>query len=717
MVAVGGTFLTVKGSDPTYAWVNETAWGNAVNSGYYGGGGGGISTEETQPAYQKGAVSAFSTTQRTYPDVSADADPNSGVDVYDSYDFGNKTAWATIGGTSLACPLWAGIIGVADQGRAVAGMGPLDGPTQTLPDLYNLYNSSSYNTDFHDVVSGDNGYSAGLGYDLASGIGTPTGSNLLPTLASGPMVATVATATPNPVDGTTTPLNGTNLSVQGIEGGSQAGLSYAWTATSIPNGAAAPTFSVNNSTTANDTTATFSAAGTYVFLASITDQEGLTAISSVTVIVNQTVTAIALAPNPVTLNVGTTQQFTIVASDQFNNPFVILPPYTATWATTIGTINKTGMLTAPNAPGSGTVTVSNVQFSGTPGTFTATAAVTVTATQISLFNAMVAPGPSGSTTAQMTVQLDGVSGIYVNPITVAFKTADGTAIGTNSASVSNPANYMSVNGGTVTFSPQTLLTLAQQRWTPQELTGDVGNQYEYAVWQGDVVWQGSSGQILFNDGTTTQQLSPLGSNSQNPAIDGSADPLHPYVIWSQAVGGVQQIFLCQIGGGPLGTNVTTQLTNDVYDDNSPKVFGKQATWSQNISGMHEILYDSDLTAATPSSVTSVISDYDTDNYLPQISGTSGLGSDTYVAWYGDSGSPGTVYQDVLPLRRQHRPDHGLGRRPGEPGTDAERVGPGRADRRRQRGLGRQRQRELPGLPLPDQQSDQDHAHRRRRGQR
>ena len=67
-----------------------------------GGGGGGISADESQPSYQNGVVSAFSTTQRTYPDVSADADPNSGVPIYDSYDDGTSTPWNNYnGGTSL----------------------------------------------------------------------------------------------------------------------------------------------------------------------------------------------------------------------------------------------------------------------------------------------------------------------------------------------------------------------------------------------------------------------------------------------------------------------------------------------------------------------------------------------------------------------------------------------------------------------------------------
>ena len=122
VVAVGGTSLTVN-ADNSYG--SETSWGNGTSSGTAGGGGGGISVYESQPSYQSGVVNAYSTTERTYPDVSADANPSTGVPIYDSWDFGTSTPWVpgTMGGTSLATPLWAGMIAVVDQERAIAGLG------------------------------------------------------------------------------------------------------------------------------------------------------------------------------------------------------------------------------------------------------------------------------------------------------------------------------------------------------------------------------------------------------------------------------------------------------------------------------------------------------------------------------------------------------------------------------------------------------------------
>ncbi len=158
VLAVGGT--TLNQSNGTYS--SETAWSDS---------GGGISTQESQPSYQSGVVTQ-STTKRTTPDVSFDANPSTGVAVLDTYSEGG---WIQVGGTSMAAPSWAALIAVADQGRVAAGEGTLDGATQTLPELYSLESSTrtSSTPAFHDITSGSNGYSAGVGYDLVTGLGSP----------------------------------------------------------------------------------------------------------------------------------------------------------------------------------------------------------------------------------------------------------------------------------------------------------------------------------------------------------------------------------------------------------------------------------------------------------------------------------------------------------------------------------------------------------------
>jgi subtilase family serine protease len=188
VVAVGGTSLSVSGT----SWSSESTWGDATDSGSEGGGGGGTSLYITKPAYQTGFGSG---SLRQYPDISLDANPGTGVPIYDSYDFGTGTAWVPgyLGGTSLAAPMMAGLVAVADQGRALDGLTTLNsngisGGTDIHTLLYSLASSSnSYAADFHDIVSGNStgpsgsppNYSVETGYDLATGLGSPEANDLV----------------------------------------------------------------------------------------------------------------------------------------------------------------------------------------------------------------------------------------------------------------------------------------------------------------------------------------------------------------------------------------------------------------------------------------------------------------------------------------------------------------------------------------------------------
>lgn len=165
-VAVGGTSLYLRSAGGRYG--TELGWS---------GSGGGVSAYEPVPAYQSNNglygyyFSNPSVHLRVTPDVSMVADPNTGFPVYSSSALGG---WAQYGGTSLASPLFAGVVALADQQRlAPGGPGTTLTTNQTNTDLYNAWNSPNYLNDFHDVTSGSNGYSAGPGYDLVTGIGTP----------------------------------------------------------------------------------------------------------------------------------------------------------------------------------------------------------------------------------------------------------------------------------------------------------------------------------------------------------------------------------------------------------------------------------------------------------------------------------------------------------------------------------------------------------------
>ena len=192
VVGVGGTSLNI---DSAGNYISETAWGNGTSSQSSGGSGGGLSNYESQPSYQNGIVTQ-SSTKRGVPDVSMLADPNTGVSIVDSYD-APGAPWIQIGGTSLAAPMWAALVAVADQGRALAGEATLSS-SQTLADIY-----SAPASDFHDITSGSNGYGAGPGYDLVTGRGTPIASSIIPYFVTGSSGGTT-TPTPTPTIGSFT---------------------------------------------------------------------------------------------------------------------------------------------------------------------------------------------------------------------------------------------------------------------------------------------------------------------------------------------------------------------------------------------------------------------------------------------------------------------------------------------------------------------------------
>ena len=154
VVAVGGTNLTLSNGD----YAGETGWS---------GSGGGVSSFESKPSYQSSLT--VSSTNRTVPDIALVADPAAVV-------FGGQ--WVSLGGTSLAAPLFAGMVAVTDQLRAAHGLNTLDGRNDILPMLY-----QAPAADFHDITQGDNGTSAGPGYDLVTGLGSPVANLLIPDLA------------------------------------------------------------------------------------------------------------------------------------------------------------------------------------------------------------------------------------------------------------------------------------------------------------------------------------------------------------------------------------------------------------------------------------------------------------------------------------------------------------------------------------------------------
>jgi kumamolisin len=168
VTSVGGTDLET--SSAAGPWASETAWADS---------GGGISPNKFAiPKWQTTAAASCSSCSKTYrngPDVSANAN-------FTFYVCADQTTCTAneYGGTSFATPMWAGYLALINQ-QSVANTGKTLGFIN--PSLYTLGEGSSYDTDFHDITSGSNGYSATTGYDLATGWGSPNGSALINALA------------------------------------------------------------------------------------------------------------------------------------------------------------------------------------------------------------------------------------------------------------------------------------------------------------------------------------------------------------------------------------------------------------------------------------------------------------------------------------------------------------------------------------------------------
>jgi kumamolisin len=145
--------------------VNRDRNGNFTTETGWSGSGGGPSKYESKPTYQTG-VSGTDTAQRSAPDFSFDADPNTGVSVYDSTSCQGLSGWLVFGGTSVSSPSLAGIVNLAG------------GASSSTAELGTIYANYTNTNDFRDIVSGSAGsFSCKTGYDFVTGVGSDQGTN------------------------------------------------------------------------------------------------------------------------------------------------------------------------------------------------------------------------------------------------------------------------------------------------------------------------------------------------------------------------------------------------------------------------------------------------------------------------------------------------------------------------------------------------------------
>jgi kumamolisin len=178
-LACGGTLLTATSSQ----YGSETVWNEVANQ--EGSTGGGVSDNFPLPDYQAHANVPPSPNPgnfvgRGVPDVSGDADPVSGYDVYVDGQA------AVIGGTSAVAPLWAGLTACINQ-----LLGSKVGQLSSL--VYSQI--APVNGTFHDITSGNNGsFSAGPGWDACTGWGSPVGAAIASVVTGKPVSANAAKA-------------------------------------------------------------------------------------------------------------------------------------------------------------------------------------------------------------------------------------------------------------------------------------------------------------------------------------------------------------------------------------------------------------------------------------------------------------------------------------------------------------------------------------------
>jgi hypothetical protein len=235
VTAVGGTSLSTASN--TRGW-SETAWTDA---------GSGCSSDEAKPSFQSGVTTGC--TRRADADVSAVADPNTGVAVYQTY---GASGWQVYGGTSVSSPVIASVY-------ALAGT---PGSSDT-PAAYPYSHTGNLN----DVTSGSNGScstavlcTAGTGWDGPTGLGTPNGTAAFTTGGGG--TSPVSVTNPGSQSGTV----GTAASLQLSASGGTA--PYTWTASGLPTG-----LSISSSGLVSGTPTT---AGTYSVTATATDSTSAT---------------------------------------------------------------------------------------------------------------------------------------------------------------------------------------------------------------------------------------------------------------------------------------------------------------------------------------------------------------------------------------------------------------------------------------------------------
>jgi len=474
VVAVGGTDLTTNGAGG--AWESETAWsyssGGPADNGF------------AIPSWQVGVANASngaSSTKRDLPDVAAEANFDNilcddGICYYNDY-----------GGTSYAAPRWAGYIALANQ-QNVTNNGTTLGYLNPL--IYPIGFGTSYTSNFHDITSGNNGYSAVTGYDMVTGWGSPNGPTLINTLTGAATPSFTLSDSPSSLTITQGGAGGTStITVNDVNGFSG---SVTLAASGLPSGVTAA-FGTNPTTGTSVLTLTASAtATTGTATVTITGTSGsLVATTTLALTVNATATpnfTIGASPASLTVTQGSngTSTITVTSQNSFSSattlsatglPTGVTAAFSTNPVTPAANGSATSILTL-TASATATIGAATVTVTGTSGTLShsATIALTVSSSsgaQTAVYNSTLkAPecatvGTSCDSGPSLLLGRDHMSGGAEpnQPNTINNSCADGS-VGTFHSDESNDRILVtSTSGGPLTHATTATVTATVWAWS------------------------------------------------------------------------------------------------------------------------------------------------------------------------------------------------------------------------------------------------------------
>jgi subtilase family serine protease len=324
VLAVGGTSLLWTGAGTRY----EAAWSSS---------GGAVSSVVALPTWQSGLVlpGTGAAKMRATSDVAFNANPTTGQYVALTEQGATTTSWNSYGGTSIGAPQWAGLLAVANARRVAASKALLGDIHATLYKGI-AASAASYASIFTDVVDGSNGgcasCAAAVGFDTATGWGTPNASALLAALVSDTTSSATASTTPVVPGGAFSAQTGTAFS-QSLGITAPSGVTTKVALSGAPSGVAVSTAGV--------VTWAAPVAGTWSFTATATTSAGKSASAKYTLSVVAVNHAPTLASSAVSLKAGAALSVKLAGKDVDGDALV----YTMTGAPSGMTLTNAGQLT------------------------------------------------------------------------------------------------------------------------------------------------------------------------------------------------------------------------------------------------------------------------------------------------------------------------------------------------------------------------------------